>query len=72
VVIKIVEIEEHIKIMTYHPISVINVIIVYQRFDTVDSGDNITSYCVCERQAGSSDDLDDFNTVQCNLTESTQ
>jgi hypothetical protein len=40
--------------------------------DTVDSGDNITSYCVCERQAGSSDDLDDFNTVQCNLTESTQ
>jgi hypothetical protein len=33
---------------------------------------NITSYCVCERQAGSSDDLDDFNTVQCNLTESTQ
>jgi hypothetical protein len=40
--------------------------------DTVDSGDNIASYCVCERQAGSSDDLDDFNTVQCNLTESTQ
>ena len=40
--------------------------------DTVDSGDNITSYCVCKRQAGSSDDLDDFNTVQCNLTESTQ
>jgi hypothetical protein len=40
--------------------------------DTVDSGDNITSYCVCERQAGSSDDLGDFNTVQCNLTESTQ
>ena len=40
--------------------------------DTVDSGDNITSYCVCERQAGSSDDLNDFNTVQCNLTESTQ
>jgi len=39
--------------------------------DTVDSGDNITSYCVCERQAGSSKDLDDFNTVQCNLTEST-
>jgi hypothetical protein len=40
--------------------------------DTVDSGDNIASYCACERQAGSSDDIDDFNTVQCNLTESTQ
>ena len=40
--------------------------------NTVDSGGNSTSYCVCERQAGSSDDLDDFNTVQCNLTESTQ
>jgi hypothetical protein len=40
--------------------------------DTVDSGDNITSYCVCERQTGSSDDLSDFNNVQCNLTESTQ
>ena len=40
--------------------------------DSVDSGDNSTPYCICERQAGSSDDLDDFNTVQCNLTESTQ
>ena len=40
--------------------------------NTVDSDGNSTSYCVCERQAGSSDDLDDFNTVQCNLTESTQ
>ena len=40
--------------------------------NTVDSGGNSTSYCVCERQAGSSDDLDEFNTVQCNLTESTQ
>ena len=40
--------------------------------NTVDSDGNSTSYCVCERQAGSSGDLDDFNTVQCNLTESTQ
>ena len=40
--------------------------------DTVDSGGNSTSYCVCERQAGSSDDIDYFNAVQCNLTESTQ
>ena len=40
--------------------------------DTVDSEGNSTSYCVCERQAGSSDDIDYFNAVQCNLTESTQ
>ena len=40
--------------------------------NTGDSDGNSTSYCVCERQAGSSDDLEDFNTVQCNLTESTQ
>jgi hypothetical protein len=40
--------------------------------DTVDSDGNSTSYCVCERQAGSSDDIDYFNAVQCNLTESTQ
>ena len=38
----------------------------------IDSGDNIPSYCVCERQTGSSEDLSDFNTIQCNLTESTQ
>ena len=31
--------------------------------DTVDSDGNSTSYCVCERQAGSSDDIDDFNTA---------
>jgi hypothetical protein len=40
--------------------------------DTVDSEGNSTSYCVCERQAGSSDDIDYFNAVQCNLTQSTQ
>jgi hypothetical protein len=33
--------------------------------DSVDSGDNITSYCVCERQAGSSEDLSDFNALSC-------
>ncbi|XP_052090373.1 von Willebrand factor D and EGF domain-containing protein-like isoform X3 [Mytilus californianus] len=33
---------------------------------------NSTRYCTCERQASSTDTLDDFNTVQCNLTESTE
>ena len=40
--------------------------------DTDDSGDNSQSYCICERQAERADDLDDFNTAKCNLTQSTQ
>ncbi|CAC5367711.1 unnamed protein product [Mytilus coruscus] len=33
---------------------------------------NFTRYCTCERQASSTIPLDDFNTVHCNLTESTE
>lgn len=34
--------------------------------------ENSSHYCSCERQAGSTDNFDDFNTVQCNLTDSTE
>ncbi|XP_071172639.1 von Willebrand factor D and EGF domain-containing protein-like [Mytilus edulis] len=34
--------------------------------------ENSSHYCTCERQAGSTDKLEDFNTVHCNLTESTE
>ncbi|VDI79905.1 Hypothetical predicted protein [Mytilus galloprovincialis] len=33
---------------------------------------NSTTFCTCEDQAGSTDSLDDFNIIQCNLTESTE
>ncbi|CAG2249638.1 unnamed protein product [Mytilus edulis] len=33
---------------------------------------NSTTFCTCEDQAGSTDSLDDFNILQCNLTESTE
>ncbi|XP_063420935.1 uncharacterized protein LOC134706153 [Mytilus trossulus] len=34
--------------------------------------ENSPHYCTCEQQAGPADKLEDFNTVQCNLTESTE
>ena len=34
--------------------------------------DNSTRYCVCEDQASSTEPLEDFFTVHCNLTESTE
>ncbi|XP_052090376.1 von Willebrand factor D and EGF domain-containing protein-like [Mytilus californianus] len=36
------------------------------------TGNNNTRYCTCERQASSTVTLDDFDTVQCNLTEITE
>ncbi|XP_052075063.1 von Willebrand factor D and EGF domain-containing protein-like [Mytilus californianus] len=36
------------------------------------STNNATTFCTCEDQATSTESLDDFNIVQCNLTESTK
>ncbi|XP_052075062.1 von Willebrand factor D and EGF domain-containing protein-like [Mytilus californianus] len=33
---------------------------------------NSSTFCTCEDQAGSTESLDDFNIIQCNLTESTE
>ena len=32
----------------------------------------VRHYCACEKQAGSTDSVDDFYTVNCNLTETTE
>lgn len=37
-----------------------------------DSNSNIGRFCTCEDQASSTDSLEDFYTVHCNLTESTE
>ncbi|CAG2192071.1 unnamed protein product [Mytilus edulis] len=43
-----------------------------QEFAKSWSINNSTTFCTCEDQAGSTDSLDDFNILQCNLTESTE
>lgn len=49
-----------------------------QNIVIVDTEENISQingtvqYCVCDQEAKPTDDLDQFYTVQCNLTDSTQ
>ncbi|XP_071151614.1 von Willebrand factor D and EGF domain-containing protein-like, partial [Mytilus edulis] len=40
--------------------------------ENIESNPNLKTFCACEQQAGSSDSLDDFNSVHCNLTDSTE
>ncbi|XP_052063299.1 von Willebrand factor D and EGF domain-containing protein-like [Mytilus californianus] len=48
---------------------------VYEQNVVVDNNENnpdLRTFCACEEQAGSTDSLDDFNSVHCNLTDSTE
>ncbi|CAC5375044.1 unnamed protein product [Mytilus coruscus] len=48
---------------------------VYEQIVVVDNNENnpdLRTFCACEQQAGSTDSLDDFNSVHCNLTDSTE
>ncbi|VDI39774.1 Hypothetical predicted protein [Mytilus galloprovincialis] len=40
--------------------------------ENIESNPNLKTFCACEQQAGSTDSLDDFNSVHCNLTDSTE
>lgn len=39
---------------------------------TTDKNQTLPRFCVCEKKAGQTDDLDFFYTLQCNLTEPAQ
>ncbi|CAC5375040.1 TN [Mytilus coruscus] len=40
--------------------------------DNNKNNPNLATFCSCEQQAGSTDSLDDFNSINCNLTDSSE